>query len=110
MTTMEMLLIRACKSHNPPKRLDTLLKRFYLKDYNPGLPISLLGDLCDKYKLISVYDIIQRLSPNFYHFMLPNDVEPDSYDTRCLKALISIVRLSSVDKLPGYIGKTRHNR
>jgi hypothetical protein len=110
MTTMELLLVRACKSLNPHKRLDTLLKRFYIRDYHPGLPISLLGDICDKYKLVTVYDIIQKLSPKFYLFLLPNGVEPNSYDTRCLNALVSIVRLSEVDKFPGYVKKNNRHR
>jgi hypothetical protein len=108
MNTTEMLLIRACKSIDSQTRIGSVLRRFYLVEnasHELGLTVSVLSEICDKYQLISVYDIIQKLSPMYMRFPLSG--EKVGYSERCRKTLISTIRHTSKDKLPGLISPRR---
>lgn len=69
MNKTEMLFIRACKSKDPEKRLFTLYNKKYLKctKEDSYLYISvLLTDLVHNYNLLSIKELVDKLSTFLY--------------------------------------------
>ena len=96
MNKYDALFIRACKSHNPGPRLNSVCRRFYVADETsyPGIIRNRLAGICQRFDLIGVQDLIDKLDPsNAWKY---ND---DDSDFR-KEVLISTVRYAQVDKFP----------
>jgi len=97
MTKLEMLFVRACKAGDYSDRrthytrIESVYRRFYLDDeINRVALISILGDICEKYNLISIMQMLTRLDPNY---VFAGDEEYD-YIERCYQTLVSTIRLT----------------
>jgi hypothetical protein len=107
MKKFDNLVIRACKSKNPIIRIQSLLNRYYLnKDYD--LMVNILSQICDKYNLFEgIEDYTSKFHLNFLTF-LPFNHQDETLSVKNIlfieiTTLISKIRLSSIDKFPGYI-------
>lgn len=103
MRKVTQLWIRACKSRNPRKRVDTLYKRFYYvdNDYNnirKGI-ISILSQIHDKYCKIDTLKMIDAVSKDGLYWRFSS--KPYDYHEAVLEYLISKIRLSEKDRFPG---------
>lgn len=94
--TVQTLFIRACKSKDPEKRVDSVYRRFYLP-YNESdtnaIIASLLIEIIEEYTPIRLHNLLRELSPQAY-FYNP-EVE---YWTKVKKILISHIRSSHKDR------------
>ena len=106
MNTFHILVIRACKSRKPIVRLQSLFKRYYLKD---GVTYSnifyVLTGICDEYKL---YKGVQQYAEEFHSTFTTYGKQCDNLsrkDIQCMEVntVISKIRFSSIDKFPGFI-------
>lgn len=104
MDTFDILIIRACKSKKPLIRLKFLLKRMYLSD-DYGIMIHVLSKTCDRYKLFDGIDeYIHVFHSTFTTFGKDNDnLSRNDIQFIEVNTLISKIRLSKIDKFPGYI-------
>lgn len=99
MDKLKQLLIRACKSKKPQKRLESLRKRFWLDCSEETVTISALAGICDDYLDITINKVIMGLAPcelaPFRDAITPN------HNGRCLSFLIKEIRYSDVKLFPG---------
>lgn len=95
MNKLENLFIRACKSHDPVKRLNTLYKRFYITDPNPMYINNILVTIVDKYHLASVKSVLEYFNPRNPFGQVSAD-----YDTKTLNYLVNTIALSHITKFP----------
>ncbi|MGZ7118229.1 MAG: hypothetical protein ACXVH2_00820 [Methanobacterium sp.] len=97
MTNTEQLFIRACKSLNPELRVRSVYRRFYGDYYNAANTSYLLINICNKYDLVSIKDLIEDLNPdNKWKYAYVDD----SYWALVMNILISKIRLTEISKLP----------
>ena len=103
LTATQNLLIRACKSENPKKRLQSVYKRMYLyideyRLYRKEM-IGILSNLFSEInkREITIIDIFSELDPNKYFFERESDYD---FRERCLEVLISKIRNIPVSELP----------
>lgn len=92
MSKLEMLFVRACKSSNPSKRVDSIYRRFYLssKRNNDHAISSILLTICENYHPIPVKELVNGLNPaNNWMF-----VDTEDYFTLLKHVLISHIMLS----------------
>lgn len=113
MNTFHILVIRACKSRKPTVRLQSLFKRYYLKD---GVSYSnifyVLSGICDEYKL---YKGVQQYAVEFHSTFTTYGKNCDNLSRQDIQEMevntvISKIRHSSIVKFPGFIvpAKFRH--
>lgn len=95
MDKIDMLLIRACKSINPEKRINSVYRRFYHNELPSAETISLILVYLLKYAPMKSIDIINELNPNKYF-----DEDKRLYWNRVKSMLISNFRFYRKDKLP----------
>lgn len=97
MTKIEMLFIRACKSLNPYKRIDSVYRRFYGKyEDNTWYKVGILIVIIEKYFPIHLLSVVSALNPSMCLFKgLPN-----SYEKNVLYMLYSHIRFVNDNKLP----------
>lgn len=109
MNKTEMLFIRACKSKEPLKRLETLHKRIYVHESAARTEnnlISELSNICQNYDLIGVADLIREMSraKDRYCFFTKKEI---SFQKLCLDVLISAIRFAEADIFTGFIPPAR---
>ena len=101
MNSLQLLLVRACKTRDPQKRLESVYRRYY---YNGGMQsadmVSILNNICREYIPNSSEKLINNLNPA-QAFMYGCDKNTPYFDL-CLKVLISHIRLTAADDIPGY--------
>lgn len=106
MNNIELLVIRACKSECPDKRLVSVYRRFYGK-YDEKTTTEginhILVTLVDRYKLMDIYDIIKEMSPDNSWKYQSND----TYLGVANQILLSSIRLSSINVFPGFVSPKR---
>lgn len=98
MNTTDNLIIRACKSSNPRRRIESVFRRFYLHTSNPERHIIVvLSRICDEYCQFTTSDLIERLSPQnrWMH------ADGSDFYSACIGVLISKIRLSEAVDFPG---------
>ena len=104
MNKSDILIIRACKSKKPIIRLKSLLNKMYLSD-DYGIMIYVLSKICDRYKLFDgIENYIHAFHSTFTTFGKDNDnLSRNDIQFIEVNTLISKIRLSKIDKFPGYI-------
>jgi hypothetical protein len=107
MNKLDMIFVRACKSSDPRKRLNSLYYRFYGVNERVGNENEILYKLaciCEEYDLISITKLVNSLSPSNAWKYTDGSLFDTSYtgDPR-FGLLLSTIRLSRVDKFPGFI-------
>ena len=99
MDKYDLLFIRGCKSKNPYERLPSIHRRFYLMPWgydSTEFLVRKLGEICEKYELISITKLVEELSPcfNWKYEMIPVD--------RRLYILTNAIRQAPITKFRGY--------
>lgn len=101
MNKTTQLWIRACKSKNPDKRLRSILRRFYLVNFNEAQKteaiIYHLSDIVDKYLTLRVYDIYCELIKEEW-YGTKDDRTPEQ---KMLSFLAQKIAYTSIHKLEG---------
>lgn len=100
MTKIHQLIIRACKSQNPQRRLRSVYRRFYGKfDYDTEskyLPV-IVCEVVDEYLKPTVFNVIKGISCWDY---IP-EFNSLGYNQKVLRYLVDLIRYSDVEKFPG---------
>ena len=111
MDKLDILFIRACKSQNPNKRLLSLYRRFYSPiTANPEQYIVvILSKLCDKYCRLSTIEILNELDPASIRWVYGGG-EKLNYYQKCIKVLVSKIRLEKVSVFEGFISPARFRK
>ncbi len=95
----QMLLVRACKSTYPEKRLNSLFNRFYqIKYMTTADKILILSNVINDYKLCSIKEMLD-MSYKSHH----SPWEGYSFDDMMYSELINVIRLSHVNRFLGTI-------
>ena len=99
----ETLLIRACKSENPKKRLMSVYKRRYCSPLNKDECVSniilILCPLVESLGNFHIHDIIVSISPNNMKHLLFSNGDVYNYNNEVLEYLISKIRHTEVKDL-----------
>ena len=94
----EMLFIRARKSANPAKRLQSVYRRFYGNyDYNPWYVVGILISIVEKYFPIDLLHVFSSL--NVDNSIAFRGVK-NAYALNALHILYNHIRFLEVSKLP----------
>lgn len=102
MTKLDMLWVRACKSKNPQRRLQSVYRRFYLCGEPEVEDLAgILCDLVDKYLDLPLHNVIDGLNPNHPYYM------EHTYHEQVLAFFTSKLRLSPSSCYKGYIAPRR---
>ena len=104
MTKTEILFIRACKSKDGRKRLNSVYRRMYIKSDNEQANTwhisNILSSICTKLGM-TVSQLVQDLDPTHaWRFGWETDVP---METLMLDRLATYIRHMPVDKIPDYI-------
>jgi hypothetical protein len=91
-TKLEMLVIRACKSSNPRKRLESVYRRFYYHEVQTSAILSIVLDVIDKYFPTLPSRAIMYTKPDWYDKSL-------SWEERTLNGCVFRIRMEQVDKI-----------
>ena len=94
MNTLDNLFIRACKSKDPHKRIETLYIRNYACPFEYKHIAIILERIARKYNLITVIDLMGELSPEKSYWY--NDCP---YDEKLVRILVNKIRHCAVDVL-----------
>jgi hypothetical protein len=101
MNKTEQLLIRACKSGNPRRRLESVYRRQYLAQPH-GIRGSdlccVLIPICEQYCNVRLGAVLMSLDPSSRYF--PNEV-PRDYLDNAADALIDIIRFTRGSEFTG---------
>jgi hypothetical protein len=110
MTKLEILFIRACKSSSYEYRLKRLYKMFYYGDFNWTHMLSILVGIVSDNRLINVDQLVRQgyLNPEKAWQYGAEDDWP--YERRAAYAMISIIRLTKVSDLVGFIKAAKFRR
>lgn len=107
MDKMTMLWIRACKSGNPVKRCNSILRRFYIVRGDPDSKlvaiINHLSPIVEEYKKVSIVDVMSYLDPDKLSFLK----DDRSYREKCRDYLITEIAFSKSSKFKKCIFKKR---
>lgn len=103
LSNTEQLLIRACRSNNPNKRLLSTYRRFYYYSEDENICkknlVIILANLVDKLVgKIDITDVIEELSPNNIKYMLG---EPYDYREAVILFLVDKIRFLEASKIEG---------
>jgi hypothetical protein len=109
MDKVTQLFIRACKSINPDKRLQSVYKRFYgSKDmYSEHISVILLK-ICQDYNLLTLESFASKIGREISWILSPvfnrhsKTVDYNSYLESVNSVCISAIRLTKVSKLEGF--------
>jgi hypothetical protein len=116
LTKLEILFVRACKSKNPKRRLNSVYRRFYCRNNTPETYItSILSRICEENNLLSVTDLIEKLSISNRWKYSNTDINMNSlteYSRLILSIMISTIQLTEIKRFPGFISPAifRHDR
>lgn len=97
MDKVEALIIRACKSNSQVYRLKALHKRFYFAEFKPVYMVIILSEIVGKYDLISLGKYLKDYADPSMAWQWGCFAD-DDHNTRTMKALISIISLTSKHK------------
>ena len=98
----QQLLVRACKSNNPYKRLHSVYRRFYLpvNETEANFHIAgILNALCENYAKPNTAALIRDLNPSNWDRL--GVTNPDDYFEAVVRALCSHLRLTARSAFPG---------
>jgi hypothetical protein len=97
---IDLLIVRACKSREPLKRLHSVYRRFYLIQGKPDKHlVVILSRLCDKYVPFKIIDVLNELSPaTDWKYE-----ECEDFYSRAVMIMIIKIRLADIDCFPGYV-------
>ena len=99
MDNTTQLFIRACKSKNPEKRINSVYRRFYTHHSDADIHIiNILSRICDMYLKLRVVDVISEISPEKAWLTCNGEY---NYNKACLSVLTSKIRLSEVKVFNG---------
>lgn len=100
MDKTQALIIRACKSHNPERRLKRIYESVYYNDYDSRHMLAILLEIVEKHGLIKTKDLVDALNPtNAWKYGGSEDL---GYSENVCKVLVSTIRLTEISKLPAY--------
>lgn len=102
MDSVKQLIIRACKSKNPEKRLRTLYRRFYLTQVDDKTDFFIAGiltSICDTYLNVTVTQMVSDFCPQTAWKHGIDD--EDTYWAAAVKILTGYIRLAERDRFPG---------
>lgn len=104
-----VLFIRACKSLNHKKRVESVYRRFYFagKLNNAQHIANILTRICTDYNLIQLQELVDDLSPNTIEFYKGRN---KSYYDVIVEIMSSKIRLASVMNFKGYPTPTKFKR
>lgn len=80
-----------------------MYRRFYIiKGETKSYPYiaEILAKICDQYNLTSTLSLVTALDPDN---RWPYEAEKIGYYQFCMRVLISKIRFTTIDKLPGYV-------
>jgi hypothetical protein len=107
METYDILLIRACKSKEPFKRIYSLYKRkYYNNDHYYNVMINDLSKICDKYNLCTIETYNNKFSDNLSLHLLYNEISNLGFnDIKKIQmnTLMHIIRYISIDRFDNFI-------
>ena len=100
MDKTQALIIRACKSHNPERRLKRIYESVYYNDYDSRHMLAILLEIVEKYELIKIKDLVDALNPvNAWKY---GGSDTLNYTENVCKVFVSAIRLTGISKLPDY--------
>jgi hypothetical protein len=109
MTKIELLLVRACKTSDPQRRVRSVYQRYYgryQKEVMDNALVGILATICDSNLNIPLLRVLSAMSPqargNYDHDM--------SYTVFCVNFLISKIQNSEVSNFNGYVGPARFRK
>jgi hypothetical protein len=104
LTKTQQLLIRACKSLEPKKRLISVYKRFYYRHASEQemtvFLIGILSKIINEFGISDILDVIQELNPNSIKNKMFN--KNYVYEEVVLQYMISKIRLTEASKIEGF--------
>lgn len=102
LATTELLFIRACKSRNPMKRLESVYKRQYgMVESNVEALVDILSGIIEAHHPLSIRELIKELSPfNNYRW---NKDSKTTYHEKVLTVLTSHLRLAETIIFNGWV-------
>lgn len=95
---LECLIIRAARTSNPEKRLQSIYRRFYHNgQYDPKDMVVIFGNVQEKYFPMKQTKLLEQLNPNhpFYDKEL-------TYWQRVLRVMISHTRTIEITVIPDF--------
>lgn len=111
MRKIDILLVRACKSGNPRKRLSSIYKRFYSRIYygvSSEAEYSLLSnDIMSMLERSNISWGKQLTNALYPKVRILNNSDGTEYWEYVLSTLVRIVRYSDPEKFKGYIAPSR---
>ena len=111
LSSAEVLLVRACKSENPFERLHSVYRRFYMsadREMANFYLAGLLTKIVQEHASISLAELISDLHPDN---RWKCGVEPEeTYWSAVVKILCTHIRLTSVDRFPGFVIPLSHRK
>ena len=112
LSKLQILIIRACKSHQPERRLTSIYKRFYLSD-NDNIKMNLIMMLStvvqDANITISLSTVHESLNPNAFRYNFCKTQEYD-FNNAFLWMMIDQIRFSDISLFKGYVYPVRFRR
>lgn len=101
------LWIRACKSKNPRKRLQTLYNRLYLTtgEVDEFILAAILMEICTMHCPISAKLLLSEMSPHFDW-----KYGGDSYWDKAVNVLIGHIQMTNCDDIEGWITPRRFQK
>lgn len=107
LTKTELLFIRACKSKNPMKRVQSVYKKQYglIEVEKEGLA-TVLASIIEKQCPMSISELIRKANPNevtWWHFK----EDEKTYFDRVLLSLVSHMRGTAVNIFNGYVSPAK---
>lgn len=112
MNNTDQLLIRACKSKDPMRRVISVYKRFYYRgEYNLRDIAQILSSVCASNAPIQPDQLISDLNPLCAWKFIDIDKEYN-YCEHVTNVLISNLRHTAASKIPGFIvpSKFKHDK
>ena len=101
MTELDMLIIRACKSGDHRKRLESIYKRYWYRQGGPQwqpVMAAHIGRLVDKHNPMDMWTLLTEIDP---HTQLTPGI--DSYWLRVVDVLVNRIRFTSRDNFPDMV-------
>jgi len=100
MNKLDMLYIRACRTWDPVKRLESIRRRFYYtpkRDWDFYNSVE-LGELVDKYNIMSIQDLQRALHPGSQWRYEKYPGETIKFDQLMCRIYTSAIRNASIKK------------
>jgi len=101
MQKIDQLLVRACKSHNPPMRVRSVYHRFYLNtpSQNNYHLAKVLSQIADRYLALRPSELLSALHPENRPFY--GATTEDDHWTMAVKLLVSRIGITPTSRFPG---------